>query len=352
MSKLGLLNLPKIDQLKRMLKVADPDSGYVHPGYQAMGLHVDDLEAQHAIVNRQGEVQFNTGVEFPDLVYRGQVEEFTPCVPGLGRLRRLEDKLVAICRNVAFEEVIRAHPYVKYCACQYFNGRPLHINFQGVAQHYGFHTDMLDVTSNFDVATFFACCQWNDDAGCYLPVGAREAPGIIYSVEPAFYSMGLVEMAAEFSFVGWQPLPRPAQQRASAFILPANQCFASLPGVRKHYFRHDEQSAEAIWRAFDGGDVLFPEDEAAELSRLAQDLGVVTTSQLARAWQILETWEGIGFKKKRRKGAFKASGLKIVETAQLNWTRFNLPSKPEKLRDRLNSELDNVRFRMTYTPPA
>ncbi|MGO2134775.1 MAG: hypothetical protein ACTH3S_05025 [Marinobacter sp.] len=122
MSKLGLLNLSTIDQLKRMLKVADPDSGYVHPGYQAMGLHVDDMEAQHAIGNRQGEV--------------------------------------------------------------------------------------------------------------------------------------------------------------------------------------------------------------------------------------LETWEGIGFKKKRRKGAFKASGLKIVETAQLNWTRFNLPSKPEKLRDRLNSELDNVRFRMTYTPPA
>lgn len=352
MAKLDVLNLPTVDQLKQRLNIADPGSGNVHPGYRAIGFHVDDMEAQHAIVSIHGEMQFNTGVEFPDLVYRGQVQEFDPCLPGLGRLRRLEEKLAAVCRNVAFEDAIRAHPYVNHCSNQTFNGYPLHINYQGLAQHYGFHTDMLDVTSNFDVAMFFACCEWSTKDSCYLPVAFRQKPGVIYGIEPAVYSMGLAELDAEFSFIGWQPLPRPAQQRASAFTLPAGQCFAKLPGVKKAYFRHDEKSAEKVWRAFDGGDALFPEDEAVELSRLAQDLGVVTEAQLARAWSMLETWECRPFKKNRRKNVLKASGLKVVEKAPLNWARFNLPSKPEKLRARLNSELDNVRFRMAYTPPA
>ena len=28
------------------------------------------------------------------------------------------------------------------------------MRYQGLAQHYGFHTNMIDVTSNFDVASF------------------------------------------------------------------------------------------------------------------------------------------------------------------------------------------------------
>src|SRR5690606_38230363 len=94
MSELALLHLPTIVQLKQKLNIAVPNSGFLHPGYKALGFHVDDMEAQHAMLNSKGEMQFNTGVEFPDLMFRGQVAEFNPCVPGLGRLQRLEDKLI------------------------------------------------------------------------------------------------------------------------------------------------------------------------------------------------------------------------------------------------------------------
>jgi hypothetical protein len=177
-------------------------------------------------------------------------------------------------------------------------------------------------------------------------------PGVIYVAPPVLFSMGVFELGAEFSFVGWQPMPRPAQQRAGAFTLRPGQCFAELPGVKKEYFRHDKDVAEKVWRAFDGGSALFPNDEAAELSRIAQNLDVVTETQLARAWQMLEKWEGKSFKKKRRKNTLKGSGLKIVKKAPLNWDRYNLPSMPEKLHARLNSELDNIRFRWAYKTPC
>jgi hypothetical protein len=352
MFHLDLQRLPTIDQLKQKLNIVDPGLGNIHLGYLRLGLHVDDKEAQHAVVNVHDKVQFNTGIEMPDMVYRGQVQEFAPCVPGLGRLEHLEEKLVAICRNVAFEDAISVHPYVNYCAKLAFNGHSLHIDYQGLAQHYGFHTNMLDVTSNFDVAMFFACCEWNPNEGCYLPVSTRAQPGVIYGVPPALFSMGEFQLGAEFSFVGWQPLQRPAQQRAGAFTLRPGQCFTKLPGVMKAYFRHDKDVAEKVWRAFDGGSALFPNDEAAELSRIAQNLDVVTETQLARAWQMLEKWEGKSFKKKRRKNTLKGSGLKIVKKAPLNWDRYNLPSMPEKLHARLNSELDNIRFRWAYKTPC
>src|SRR5690606_12939197 len=102
-----VFSLPTVEQLKIKLGIEDPGRGNVHPGYASMGIHVDDYEAQHAMLNEDGEVMFNTGIEMPDMVYRGQVQEFSSCYPGLGRLNHLEDKLLAVCRNLAFEDAVR-----------------------------------------------------------------------------------------------------------------------------------------------------------------------------------------------------------------------------------------------------
>lgn len=339
--------LPTLDQLKVRLGISDPRQGKIHPRFSAIGIHVDDHEALHAMTNEYGKVQFNTGVEFPDMLYRGQVQEFIPCMPSLGRLRHLEDKLVAVCRNLAFEQAIRTHPYVQYCSRQSWNGYPLHIDYQGSAQHYGFHTDMLDVTSNFDVAMFFACCEWDSQQSSYQPVAYRPQPGVIYGVSPVLFDRdtAMAKYGAEFQFVGWQPLPRPAQQRAGAFIMQPGRCFATLPGVKRAYFRHDLRVAEKVWEVFQGGEILFPYDEVAELSRTLQGLAETTTPVLDRAWSVLEKWEGKQIVKEHRSNVLKASGLHVVPALDLSWEKLNLPSNPQKLLERLSAELGNVRYR-------
>ncbi|WP_178338754.1 FRG domain-containing protein [Marinobacter nauticus] len=259
-------------------------------------------------------------------------------------------KLIKLCQNIAFEDAIGAHPYVRFCAEQNFNGHPPHISFQGLAQHYGFQTDMLDVTSNFDVAAFFATSKWDKKEKRYYPVGESSFPGIIYYAEPAFYILPREDQSATFEFVGWQPLKRPAQQRAGAFRLPSGHCFSRLPGVRKAYFRHNRAASERIWQYFDGGAALFPNDEAVALSEEAQDLVYFTSSQIERAWTNLEAWERRSFSDKQKKYLFRSSGLKLIAKPPLSWDKFNLESCPDKLRMRLNSELNNVRFRQVYRP--
>lgn len=110
---------------------------------------------------------------------------------------------------------------------------PLYVDREGLAQHYGLATDMLDVTSNFDVASFFATCAWNSVLRKYEPVTDNLATGVIYRITPALMC-SMARPGGPFGpvhIVGWQPLPRPEQQRAFVVKMKPGQDFTSLPTV-------------------------------------------------------------------------------------------------------------------------
>jgi len=43
-------------------------------------------------------------------MYRGQTEEFKPCLPSLGRIKANSQILLSLCRTVVFEEALGDHP--------------------------------------------------------------------------------------------------------------------------------------------------------------------------------------------------------------------------------------------------
>ena len=90
--------------------------------------------------------------------------------------------------------------------------------------------------------------------------------------------------------VGWQPLPRPEQQRAFVVKMKPGQDFTSLPSVETFHFQHEAHISYHIWNAFDQGKALFPTDAAAELARRAESLSEFTESQIERAWRRLAEW--------------------------------------------------------------
>jgi hypothetical protein len=302
------------------------------------GIVTDDMEALHAILNEEhGKVSLWSGTEFFHAVYRGQTEEYPTCSPSLGRKKYIEERLLELCRNVAFEDAIGDHPFIHLCEHTGFEGAPLFVDRQGLAQHYGLTTDRLDVTSNFDVACFFATCFW--DGRKYRPVESTTAPGILYRAMPFVFE------ANTFCAVGWQPFHRPEQQRAYAIKMKNGQDFGKILGVQKVKFRQHPGISNRIWKSFEEGHALFPPDAAAHLAEQAKLLTQFTRLQLDRAWSMLDAWHGFTSAVDDRLMVEQKLGVLVVENIQLSWAGLDVDHDENRLRNRLEDVLSKVRFR-------
>ena len=306
------------------------------------GIVTDDLEGLHAITDEAGRVIFRSGTEFPMVSYRGQLRDYSSCLPTLARLKHPEEQLLALSRCVAFEDAIGEHPYVRICDTASFLNAPFFVDREGLAQHYGLSTNLLDVTNSFDVASFFASCAWEDGRG-FLPVQSAKFMGVIYQVQP--YLLMHADEKLEYRDVGWQPLHRPEQQRAAAFRLMKGVDFEALPTVKKHYFVHSARASKKIWKMFDGGKALFPDDAPAELANRAMKLMTFTRDQIDRAWERYDGWHSaVSSSDMRTKIEFAAE---IVEGAsELSWDELNLERDETRLREDLIEVMSRVRYRL------
>lgn len=297
--------------------------------------------------DEHGRIILQSGVEFPQYMYRGQTKEYVPCVPTLGRLKGNEKKLLALCRNVAFEDAICEHPFVRVCEQVRFLGLPLQIDKQGLAQHYGLATDMLDITSNFDVASFFATNYWNNASQSYQPVCSSNKRGVIYKINTVALMSGNISIPPKLGIVGWQPLSRPEQQRASVIKLDRGEDLLDLLKDQPIKFHQYKQTSTRIWKEFDKGKRLFPKDPAAEVAEQAQVLKRFTRQQVNRAWSRLEKWNDKKFAPSQRQKVEDNIGIVISTKNTLNWGAFDMERNVNKLKDKLQKILYRVKHRET-----
>ena len=281
-------------------------------------------------------------------MYWGQTQMYLRCVPTLSRLEKVEDQFLALCRRVAFEDAIGEHPMVNLAERISLWESPLYVDREGLAQHYGLATDMLDVTSNFDVACFFATCTWSHENGQYQPVASDKASGVMYRITPVLMTGrdGTDDEFGQVHIVGWQPLPRPEQQRAFVVKIKPSQDFTSLPSVETFHFQHQAHISHRIWNAFDQGAALFPTDAAVELARRAESLSEFTESQIERASQRLAEWTPKTDVPIDTVRIRTATGITMAEAPQLNWSRLVIETSEEQLLGQFREVVDRARFRM------
>jgi hypothetical protein len=345
---MSMPHFPTLDELRPHLDIPEMNTGRQFSLTTPSGFITDDLETLHAVTYEDGRIRLSSGIECAFYLFRGQPEEYSPCLPTLGRLKHLEDRLLALCRNVAFEEAISEHPFVRLSEQTSFLNHPLFIDKQGLVQHYGLATDILDLTSNFDVASFFATCQWDAASRSYLPVVSAKGPGVMYRISSAFW--GCDNMPAELGTIGWQPLKRPEQQRAHGLRMKPGQDFCTLPHVQMIKFRQCPDISNRIWKSFDEGKVLFPNDAAADLAMQAEALTEFTRHQLDEAWGRLDEWDGVSRDTEKRHEVEQNIGLTIAVSTILTWDGLDVERDEAKLADQLLEILSNVHFRRVANP--
>lgn len=108
--------------------------------------------------------------------YRGENQLFPESLPSLQRsLKRYKTvkekelyRMVADMRIAEFSMLLQKFQHVK-------EWRYSDILYEPLAQHYGLETNWLDITTDFNIALFFAVCRW--DEGKWKPLTREQTDG-------------------------------------------------------------------------------------------------------------------------------------------------------------------------------
>lgn len=199
-------------------------------------------------------------------LFRGQSKFYSRCVPSMFR------KEENVARHQYVEDVIqinelevllRQHPLVKlfeqgfYLLHEFFRFR---VEYTGLSQHYYNHTPMLDLTSDMDVAKFFAVTWFNMDEDRYEKYTGNEL-GVLYYYDLAPDAFTWRDGRDYFvETIGKQPFMRSGNQSGFLIRLGEKMNFNTLPEVRYVFFQHDPAITNRIFAESENGDKYMPQE--------------------------------------------------------------------------------------------
>lgn len=250
-------NLPTLEELLSTLQVALTRQPITHRS--PIEPIVRDKDA--FIVTRQmsGRYSLKPNISTQAALFRGEssyCEDGYTCKP---RMYRTEPRYVV--QNIKYEEfqiAIESHPLYTLLR----NGIQLGGRFNlrmfnpyGIAMCYGFDTSLLSLTSDMNIAAFYACCE-QDENGVWAPVTNNDEnkKGILY----VFNITAPFAMTPGLSTVGKQVFERCGAQKAFAIEVPRGQDFRNHKFAAGFVFRHDNVVSQKFFERFHGGNILAP----------------------------------------------------------------------------------------------
>jgi hypothetical protein len=212
-------------------------------------------------------------------LYRGQAVRYSTCEASLLRgvandERQVRARLALERFRIAeLELVMLDHPFTKVARDYGFC-----VDYHALAQHYGIPTSLLDLTSNVEIASFFAVASWDREAQRWTPMD--QGVGVLYRFDWSAFGPGYAKF---FEPVGFGPGLRPARQHAWTFQLRPGVDFQKVPHVTPFEFTHSKSASEELFARFDNGSWLYPPDCLASLVEKLRDLPFVTMHAIRQA---------------------------------------------------------------------
>ena len=192
-------------------------------------------------------------------LYRGQNQEFTPCVPSLYRGNPSEEEIfVERMRLVVFKRLLNSHPVIKH----FFRKQNFKVDEEGLAQHYGLKTEVLDLTSNLDIALFFATCRYDSQNDCYQYYSDNEKhEAILYVFIPILDNEPTPSLHDYMNHnirpIGLQAFPRPGVQEGYGLHIKQNESIKCY----MYRFTFTSDDSKYYYEKFKGGEALWIKDK-------------------------------------------------------------------------------------------
>ena len=158
------------------------------------------------------------------------------------------------------------------------------VQYAAIAQHYGFKTCLMDITSDFEVALFFSCCkcrdgQWHPLKPADTETQEEKKYGIIFRRAVVPWSMLPNDRRPIFP-IGYQPFIRCSNQTGYTMAMGENDDLKTmnLPGMEMLRFRHNPELSQWIYDKMDGGNKIYSKEDV--LAIIADKLHDFVTSKV------------------------------------------------------------------------
>lgn len=142
-----------------------------------------------------------------------------------------------------------------------------------IAQHYGIATRWIDITNNFDIALFFACCRWNSKQKKWEPIFFDENDeiddknkyGTIFVQNHSVAKANLANTSRPLNSyehvilpIGFQPFMRCHMQSGYAIYSDNYYDLRSDLNFKILKFTHSKELSEWIYNKMEQGRIIYP----------------------------------------------------------------------------------------------
>ena len=228
-------------------------------------MYIDGFVMQypHGSVIRQAQRSF---------YYRGENQIYETSQPSLCRkLNKIDneevkhvEEFVSNLRVADFLDLLLHFEHAKM-----FMNNSVDILYEQLAQHYGFETKWLDVTTDFEVALFFACCKYNNESNKWEPLNhvdfnkkEESSYGVIFRKNVNDFSKFLPSDLQTLAIlpIGFQPFMRCHMQFGYAIHMDTHMNLQDDKYFEIFKFRHSEELCNFIFQRMDFGRQIYPHE--------------------------------------------------------------------------------------------
>ena len=233
--------------------------------------HLNGANYPCFVVNQLSQINKNKMPRFslkPSLrknkfLYRGQAEFYSPCKPSLFRDSNKHYYVDDMIQINEMEVLLRDHPLVKLFEQGFMLMNEFiqfKINYMGLSQHYYNRTNLLDLTSDIDVAKFFAVSTFDMENDRYVEYNGDQLGVLYYFDIQADTFTERIGRKYKIDTIGKQPFMRSGSQSGFLINLQIDDDFNLFPEVRYLFFKHDPAITSRIFKESMNGDKYMPQE--------------------------------------------------------------------------------------------